>query len=510
MLARFTMVLIPLVGFAFLPRTARAESGAEFTAKVEALAKAERDLKAREREAIAAFVSECLSKKVGPAALEALEFLEAVDPGNPEWGAQRAQARSLGNPPPGGRSWGSSALRRVAGPAAAAWRDLMKEAQKQGAPRSAARFAGILVTLEASDAAARELLGHVRVKDRWMPRFEAEKARAGAFFDPQWGYTTEEEKKKLAEGRRPRGKAWIAVEEDERTARTPEESAVFEDADVRMVSTFGWDASLAFFLECRASLRRMDDLFGDFFAPPPGKRPLAIFLGRRAADLAGMPGAPPGAAAVSASTEGAGSTFDPGANAVLAWTDAAPADARGDPSLRDRVAADLARWILETSGGNRAGATANLWALSGIEALAASRALLGGGNVEPVGCFKTYRDAAGKFPPLRTLLRSAARPIPGSPEWARMAALCHFLLHADGGKYRIRFLGVVREILTGKPSPDDLPAALRLTADDIEKLLDLHMGSLIADAPSGHGPLDGEDEPEDSGKEGKGEGGGER
>ncbi|MCU0722524.1 MAG: hypothetical protein MUC63_02720 [Planctomycetes bacterium] len=481
---------------ALCPAAALAESGMEFAARLETLAKAERDLKAKDREAFSKFASECLAKKVGPAALLALEVLEAVDPGNPEWGAQRAQARSLGEPPPGGRNWGSSGFQKLASPSAKAWRVLMTEAQKLPARRAASRFAGIVALLEPNASDAHGVLGDVKVRDRWLSRFDAEKAKAGAFFDPQWGYVTESDRKKLQEGKRPRGKEWITVEAEERTPRTWEDPVVFEDRDVRVIANVGWDAALAFWLECRSAMRRMDDLFGDFFAPPYEKRPIGVFLARNGSEMDRVRGG------TGAATQGAPVTFlDPGRNTLYARADGGPADPPGGFTLRDHVARDLSHWFLRAASGERmAEQTSNAWALAGLEALADSRALAPGSSVEAFGCFKAYKEAAGRFPPLRELLRSDERPARGSPEWARAAALCHFLLHGDGAKYRLKLLGVVREVLLGNPSPDDLPNALRLTADEIERLLDPYMKDLPIDTPAGPGD---EEEPGEGKREGE-------
>jgi hypothetical protein len=63
---------------------------------------------------------------------------------------------------------------------------------------------------------------------------------------------------------------------------------------------------------------------------------------------------------------------------------------------------------------------------------------------------------------------------------AQGAALCHYLLLADNGAYRVKLAGVLRTFFLGDASPDDLPKALGKSCEEIEKELDAFMKDRVA------------------------------
>jgi hypothetical protein len=62
---------------------------------------------------------------------------------------------------------------------------------------------------------------------------------------------------------------------------------------------------------------------------------------------------------------------------------------------------------------------------------------------------------------------------------AQGAALCHYLLLAENGAYRVKLAGVIRKFLKGDATPDDLPKALGKSCEEIQKELDAFMQDLI-------------------------------
>ena len=447
--------------------------------KVEALQKSEQAQKAKDRESYEKFFAECMEKKAKPAALEALAVLEAMEPGNPEGKAKAEQAGALGAPSPEAIGWGRTNGKKLAQQSAASWRDLVKEAQKQGVPHAAARFAGILLLFDPADVPARTLLGLVKGKDnKWLPKFDSEKAKLKVFFDPAWGYVSEEAKKNLEAGKRYRKGKWVPLEEEKRAPRSWEDRVLFNDPNVTVFSNLPYDEGLSYSMESRKFALALDDLFGDFFAPDPARSPAMVFVCRTQADCDEAGSARSGISIAGWETV---CRFDRFKHAVVANAAADPKADGENFTLLDHVRAALVEWCLEETIGDRDLLDApNFWIELGLPELARGRALLDPGPKEPLGWSKEYREARKSLPAVSDLLSMSHKSKNGPNLFPQAAALCHFLLHGEGGAWRLKFLGVVREYLLGRdPAAENLPKALGLTANEIETRLEAHMEGLF-------------------------------
>ncbi|MHC5036802.1 MAG: hypothetical protein ACYTHM_05770 [Planctomycetota bacterium] len=451
--------------------------GARIAERVEVLEKKQKLELAKQKELFEGLAKECIEKGVGTVALDALLVLEALDPYNPDWGAMRAKARSLGAPQRTFIGWAKGQFRRHSKGAVKAWRELLEQAKNSGLRSTIRTLATIILTLDPKDKKTHELLGHVKYKREWLPKFDADQARMGLWFDPTWGYVTEEEKEKLMGGQRPRKGKWISVEEDEKNPRTWKEKMIFDGALVRLISNETYDRALSFYFRIRKRLQRMDREFGDFFFPPDDSWPLRVYLCRTQGEMKRVMG-------------NLGITVDPVPvvwlnyhnDTIIARTDEAPWESDEKLTVTDQLMRRLMDWFFEkTVGESSYQESCNAWVMMGMEGLAESRALFETRNVRAFGCFEEYLDLKerGKFKTIKALFDVQYKGGHTNVDETQGAALAHFLLHSDGGRYRAKFLGLVRDFLTENPETNDLPDALKMTAEDIEKSLAAYMKELL-------------------------------
>jgi hypothetical protein len=144
---------------------------------LETISKSEQDLRVKGCDDLGKFVGDCLERKAGPIALDVIAVLAVLGAGESDLEVMRGRAKASGAMASDAKTWGVQAWKKLGQQTAVAWRDLMKNAQKQGLGHAACRFAGIIVLLDPNDAAAHAVLGHVKVKDLWMLKFDADKAK---------------------------------------------------------------------------------------------------------------------------------------------------------------------------------------------------------------------------------------------------------------------------------------------------------------------------------------------
>lgn len=470
------VILWILLASLHLPTT-WAESGAERAMKLETLSKSEQGIRAKSREDLGKFVSECLERKAGPMALEALDVLEALGSGETDLEALRGEAKALSVLTRDAKTWGGPAWKKLAQQIARAWRNLMKKALKQGVVHAACRYAGIVVLLDPNDARARAVLGHTRVKGLWMSKFDAAKSKLGTPFDPAWGYVSKATRKKLESGLRPLGASWIPEDEEARATRSWEQRCLWDDPTVVVVSNLAFDESLAVYVEARSFVRSLDEWFGDGFGPTVAQWPITLYLCRTIGDVAEAGKSRGGGVRV-------GSRFvcmyDKALHAVVANAAGDPKVAQENYTLRDHIAKALLEWYLaDTIGDNSISESPNLWVKLGLQHLALGRALFEPTPEEPFGWLRDYALTRNSLPAVSDLLKKTYKSRVSRNDFTQSAALCHFLMHAEGGAHRLEFLGVAREFLTGDPSAEDLPNALGMKAEEIESKLNAYMSGLV-------------------------------
>ncbi|MHC5038347.1 MAG: hypothetical protein ACYTHM_13615 [Planctomycetota bacterium] len=387
-------VLLLLPVFTLLLPRADTRAGEKQTERLENLMKSEETQKVKDIQAFRDLAQQCLEKKIGPAVLQILEVLEALDPKNKKWAEFRTQAESLPPPASSFRSWGKGQIARRKREAAKAWSILWKEAGKQGFRHAARRIAECLLLFDPNDKKARKALGHVKFKGTWMTRFDADKAKLGIFHDPKWGYVSEEAKQNLEAGKRPVGDVWLPKAEEVKTTRPWRKRVVIDDPTFIVMSDYPYDACLAVHKQLKAFLKEMDRTFGDLFRPADQKWPLTLKVCQTKKALAEV---------VSGNAR---------AEQMMAHLFAFPSEdgdviyCRGDGFPKgtpeaylgvDFLKCELLDWYyMFSSGGEMPRKSANPWITWGMAALARSRGAFVEGKLPHFGCLKHYLQGKQK------------------------------------------------------------------------------------------------------------------
>lgn len=460
--------------------SALGQGGQRLADQLQGLYEAEKEQCKADRERFAQLAEDCIAKDVGSTALDALEILETLDPGFARLEALREKAKGLGSPTAAYRSWGSGQLKRACREAAKGWKDLVKEAERRRFPHAAAKFASMQILFDPDDRNARKILGHVQWKRQWWSKYDCDQAKLGLVFDPAWGYVTEEEKERLEKGERPVGSRWRSAEEDANRERTWEERRIFKDPYVVLISNLPYDQACAVYVECRKLSQQLDHMVGNFFRPKEDKWPVRLFLckGSKAMDKA-MESA---GWQVGFGSGGSLYVYDFGSNCLFVRADDVEGDGKGDGEvdlkrLRSSLRSSLVEWFLEGTSEEYRNyfEQPNRWAKFGLEALAGAGGLFREDFIPQYGELEEYGEdlKEGRLPSLKDLFSKTDNVIEAG-ESMKGAVLCHYLLHAEGGKHRLRFLGLVHDFLLGSTSAGSLPDALGMTVEDLEKALQAH------------------------------------
>ncbi len=372
-------------------------------ARLESFMAAENTRRVEDAKAWRQLASTFVEKKIGPAVSDCLEILNALAPNDPELAGLRTAAESMPAPAASLKIWAREQAAKLRKETAKGWIPLMTDAGKQGFRISENRCASVLLLLDPENKEMRKVMGHVKVKKDWVSEFDVSRAKSGFFCDPEWGYVTEERKKKLDSGMRPRGGAWITKAEDEALARTWADAMRFDDPKVILVTDMPFDHSLAIHKDLKALVAELDFLFGDVFRPASSKWPLTVYFGRTQADLRAAAAGDETDEAMAAQLE---SFRSRSGNRIYCQPDAFPAKPAEAYSHADYLRTEILDWyLIEAADASLTIQRPNAFIIWGMEALVRSRGMKASGKLPEFGCFKDYKEGrSGKrLPPVSEL-----------------------------------------------------------------------------------------------------------
>lgn len=379
------------------------------------------------------------------------------------------------------------------------WFELARRAIRQR--RVAAAFDLVLAAARENPdhAGARQLLGYVRSRERWHTPYEVRKLRAGQVWHPRFGWLPATNVPRYEAGERQYGGRWIPAAEEARLRQDLTRGWRVETEHYLVTTNHSLEAGVALGRQLERVYRAWHQVFAGYVTtaaqlaqmlegrPPPrssGERFQVVLFRTREQYNAALRQT---------------IVADIGLTTGLYLNDARRAYffASENPDPTTVVHEATHQLFSETrSAVPIPGGQANFWIVEGVacymESLAEERGYLVLGGSDAI----RFRDARYRllesqlYVPLEVLTAAGAGVFQRDPDlpklYSQSAGLAHFLMHADGGRYR----DALTQYLVAVYAGDDTPATLSNLTGAPYARLDEQYKSFVADAPADAAPAD--------------------